>query len=210
MASEELINMTAFSEVLRSFSLNETETSVEQNLWQAHAHHDSLMHKWVAAEDAPEMAQVLDAKMQSVEQLIKEEQAHRAQVAALSQMQLQAIERVEEQERELRRFSNLMAKHQAILRILTERPQQQSPPASPPHNLAWLRSEIEDVLPGKVNTIRGAMERAGQFPDLGNLPTLRRYRLEDILAEQEEEEVPVTPHRWVRFLTSTPIVRPVE
>ena len=34
--------------------------------------------------------------------------------------------------------------------------------------------------------------------------------LEDILAEQEEEEVPVTPLRWVRFLALTPIVRPVE
>ena len=34
--------------------------------------------------------------------------------------------------------------------------------------------------------------------------------LEDILAEQEQEEVPVTPQRQVRFSTSTPIVRPVE
>ena len=48
------------------------------------------------------MAQLLDAEMESMEQIIEEEQAHRAQVAALSQMQLQAIERVEEQERELR------------------------------------------------------------------------------------------------------------
>ena len=47
--------------------------SLEQNLRWAHAHHDSLMHQWVAVEDAPEMAQVLDAKMQSVEQLIEEE-----------------------------------------------------------------------------------------------------------------------------------------
>ena len=131
----------------------------------------------------------------SVEQLIEEEQAHRAQVAALSQMQLQAMESVEEQERELRRLSNLMAKHQAVLRTLPERPQQQSPPTSPPHNLAQLRGEIEDVLPGTVNTIRGAAERAGQDPDLGNMPTLRRDILEDILAEQEEEEVPVTPHK---------------
>ena len=133
-----------------------------------------------------------------------------AQVAALSQMQLQAIERVEEQERELRRISNLMAKHQAILRTSPERPWQQSPPTSPPHDLARLRGEIEDVLPGTVNVVRGAAERAGQVPDLGNLPTLRRDMLEDILAEQEEEEVPVTPQRWVRFSTSTPIVRPVE
>ena len=38
---------------------------------------------------------------------------------------------------------------------------------------------------------------------------LRRDTLEDILAEQEEE-VPVTPQRWVRLSTSTPVVRPVE
>ena len=97
------------------------------------------MHQWVAAEDAPEMARLLDAKMHSVEQIIEEEQAHRVQVAALSQMQLQAIERVEEQERELMRLSNLMAEHKAILRTLPKGPQQQSPTISPPHNLAQLR-----------------------------------------------------------------------
>ena len=41
------------------------------------------------------------------------------------------------------------------------------------------------------------MERLGQVPDLGNLPTLRGDTLEDILAEDQEEEVPVTPQRWV-------------
>ena len=137
--------MTAHREVLRSFSLSKTEASVEQNLQCAHAHHDSLMHQLVAVEDAPEMARLLDAEMHSVEQIIEEEQAHRVQVAALLQMQLQAMERVEEQERELRRLSNLMAKHQAILRTLPERPQPQSPPTSPPHNLAQLRGEVEDV-----------------------------------------------------------------
>ena len=111
--------------------------------------------------------------MHSVEQIIEEEQAHRVQVAALSQMQLQAMERVEEQERELRRLSNLMAKHQAILRSSPEGPQQQSSPTSPPHDLAQLRGKVEDVLPGTVNIVRGAAERAGQVPDLGNLPTLR-------------------------------------
>ena len=211
MASEEeLINMTVCREVLRSFSLSKTKTSVEQNLQHACAHHDSLMHQQMAAEDAPEMARFLDAEMHSVEQIIEEEQAHRVQVAALSQMQLQAMERVEEQERELRRPSNLMAEHQAILRTLPERPQTQSPPTSPPHNLAWLRGEVQDVLPGTVNTIRGTTERVGQVPDLGNLPVLRGDTLEDILAEEQEEEVPVTPQRWVQFATSTPIVRPVE
>ena len=212
MASEEeLINRTAHREVLRSSSLSNTDTSVEQNLRCAHAHHDNLMCQWVAMEDAQEMARLLDAKMQSVEQIIEEKQAHRVQVAALSQMQLQVMERVAEQERELRRLSNLMAEHQAILRTLPERPQPQSPPTSPPHNLAQLRDEIHDVLPGTVNTVRGAADRVGQVPDLGNLPTFREDTLNDILEEQqEEEEVPVTPQRWVRFETSTPIVRPVE
>ena len=89
MASEEeFINMTAHREVLRSFSLSKTETSVEQNPQQACTHHDSLMCQQVAAEDAPEMARLLDAEMHSVEQIIEEEQAHRVQVVALSQMQL--------------------------------------------------------------------------------------------------------------------------
>ena len=202
--------MTAHREVLRSFSLSDTETSVEQNLQRARAHHDSLMHQQVAAEDAPEMARLLDAKMHSVEQIREEGQAHRVQVAALSQMQLQAMERVEEQERELRRLSNLMAKQQAILRSMPQSPQTQTPPTSPPHNLAQLRGEVQNVLPGTVNTMRGAVERVGQVPDLGNLPIIGRDTLEDILVEEQEEDIPVTPQRWVWFSTSTTIVRPVE
>ena len=159
---------------------------MEQNLWQAHAHHDSLMHQWVAVEDAPEMAQPLDAEMQSVEQIIEEEQVHRVQVATLSQMQLEAMERMEEQERELTRLSNLMAEHQAILRSSPETPQPQSSPTSPSRNLARLKGEIEDVLPGMVNTVRRALERTGQVPDLGNPPLHRRDTLDDILAEEEE------------------------
>ena len=212
MASEEdLINRTARREVLRSFSLSETETSVERNLRRARAHHDNLMRQRVAAEDAPEMARLLDAEMASVEHIIEEEQAHRAQVAALSQMQLQAMERVEEQERELRRLSNLMAQHQAILTTSPERPQPQSPPpTSPPHNLARLRGEIQHVLPGTVNTLRGAADRAGQVSDLGNPPNLAEDTLHDILEEELQEEIPVTPQRRVRFQTSTPVIRPEE
>ena len=71
-----------------------------------------------------------------------------------------------------------MAEHQAILRSLPERPQPQSSPTSPPHNLAWLRGEIEDVLPGMVNTVKGATERGGQVPDLGNPPMLGKDTLD--------------------------------
>ena len=42
MASEEeVFSLSACREVLRSFSLSDTETSVEHNLHHAHAHHDT-------------------------------------------------------------------------------------------------------------------------------------------------------------------------
>ena len=62
MASkEESINLLAHR-ILRSFYLSKTETSVEQNLCHPHMHQNSLMCQWVAAEDALEMAWVLDAE----------------------------------------------------------------------------------------------------------------------------------------------------
>ena len=62
-----------------------------------HVDHDSLT--WQRVENALEMAHVLDTKRHNVEHIIKEEQFHRAHVAALSQMQLQAMQKGEEQKR---------------------------------------------------------------------------------------------------------------
>ena len=145
-----------------------------------------------------------------MEQIIEEEQAHRAQVAAPMQMQLQAMERVEAQERELRRLGALLVDHQALLRSLPERTHQESPEALPPQDLAQLRSEVEDVLPGTINTVRGAAEKTGQVPDLGRPPMVRRDTFKDILAALEDE-VPTTPQRQAQFAnvaTSTPVLRP--
>ena len=211
MVSEEVVfNLSARRKVLRSFSLSDTETSVEHNLQCACAHHDSLMHQQVVAEDVPEMAQVLDAEHESVEQIIEEEWAHRPQVTALTEMQLQVMERVEQQERELRRLSALLVEYQEVLRSSPERPQQEPP--QPPRELDQLRCEVDDILPGMVNTMRGAASTAGQVPDLGRPPMIRRDTFEDILADAEDE-VPHTPQRQVWFAnveTSTPIPRPVE
>ena len=80
----------------------------------------------------------MDAKWESMGQIIEEEQAHRAQVAALSQMQLQAMEKVEVQEKELQRLSALLEEHQVVLRSLPERLHQEPPTAS---NLSQLRQE---------------------------------------------------------------------
>ena len=129
-----------------------------------------------------------------MKQIIEEEQAHRVPVAALSQMQLQAMERGEAQEKELWRLSALLVKHQVVLRSSPERPCQESPQASPLSNLAQLRCEITDYLPSTVNTTRGAATRMGQVPDLGRPPIVKRDTFEDILADAE---VQITPQRQV-------------
>ena len=117
MASEEeVLNLSVHREVLRSFSLSDTKTSVEQNLCHSNACHDSLMCQRVVVEDAPEMALLSDAKQERMDQIIEEDQAHRAQVAALSQRHLQAIALLEE--------------HQVALRSLPERHFQEPPTAS--------------------------------------------------------------------------------
>ena len=209
---KKVFNLSARREVLRSFSLSNTNTSVEHNLWHACAHHNSLLCQWVAAKDAPEMAQLFDPKIENMEQIIEEEQAHRAQVAALTQMQLQPMESVEAQDRELRRLSALLVEHQDVLRSSPERSQQEPPQPVPPWELGQLRCEVEDILPGTVNTVRGASAREGQFPDLGRPPNLRRDTFEDILADVEDE-VPPASQRQLWFAdvaTSTPIPRPVE
>ena len=166
---------------------------MECNLQHTHAHHGSLMCQQVVAEDALQMAWVLDVEHESMEQIIEEEQVYRVQMAAFTQMQLQAFGRVEEQERELRRPSALLVEHQEVLRS-PEWPQQEPPQPLPPSELGQLRHEVEDILPGMVNTMRGASSRAGLVPDLGRPPIVRRDAFEDILADAENE-VPHIPQR---------------
>ena len=147
-----------------------------------------------------------------MEQIIEEELAHRVQVAAFTQMQLQAMERVKEQERQLRKLSALLVEHQEVLRSSPEMPQQELPQPLPPRELGQPRHEVEDILCGMVNTVRGAASRAGQVPDLGRPPLVRRDTLEDILTDAEDE-VPHIPYRLARFAnvaTSTPVPRPAK
>ena len=113
-------------------------------------------------------------------------------MAALTQMQLQVMERVDGQERELRRLSALLVEHEEVLRCSPERPLQEPPQPLPPRELGQLRHEVQDILPGMV------FSRTGQVPDLGRPPIVRRDAFEDILADAEDE-VPHTPQRQVWF-----------
>ena len=92
------------------------------------------------------------------------------------------------------RLSAYLAEHWEILRSSPERPQQEPP--QPSSELDQLRHDVEDILPGIVNTMRGAASTEGQVPDLGRPPVKKRDTCEDILADAEDE-VPHTPQRQV-------------
>ena len=84
-------------------------------------------------------------------------------MAVLTQIQLKAMERVEEQERELRSPSGCLGEHQEVLRSSPERPQQELPQSLPPRDLGQLRHEVEDILLGTVNTVRGPLQEQVRF-----------------------------------------------
>ena len=164
----------------------------------------------MAVEDALEMAQLLDAEHESMWADYRGGAGPTGHKWLLShKCSSSQWLRVEVQDREFRRLSALLVEHQAILRSSPERPHHESPQASPPRDLSHLRSEVEDILPSTINTVRGAAEWTGQVPDLGGPPIVRRDTFEDILADVEDE-VPTTPQRWVWFpdvATSTPVLR---
>ena len=83
--------------------------------------------------------------------------------------------------------------HQALLKSLPERLQQE-PTQAPPENLSQLRCEVIDYLASTINTNRGAGLESGQVPALVWPPTMRRDTFKDILTDAE---VPVTPQGLV-------------
>ena len=190
MASEEAsLNLLAHREVLRSFSCSNTETSVEWNLCCAHTHHNRLVCQQVTVENEPEMAWILDAERQSIEQIIQEEQVHRMQVAAPSQMQLLAMKRVDAQEKELQRHIALLLEHQALLNFSPERPHKEATQV-PTENISQFRCEAFDYLSSTIDFNWGAASKTDQVHDLSGSPTVRRDSFEGILADAE---VQVTP-----------------
>ena len=73
MASEgECLNLVAFHDAVRLFTLSNTKTSVDQNLCHAHTHHESFLCQWVVEEDSQELGHVLDVEHKSMERLIEE------------------------------------------------------------------------------------------------------------------------------------------
>ena len=80
---------------------------MEHNLHCTHAYQEDLLLQMAAAEDQSALVEEMqeeeeEEEEEEIDKGTEEEQAHRAQLSVLSQMQLWAMERVEEQEHELR------------------------------------------------------------------------------------------------------------
>ena len=120
-------------------------------------------------------------------------------MAALSQMQLQALQRVDKQEKELQRLSTLLLEHQTILQSLPERPCQETPQA-PLRKTDQLRHEAVYYLPFTVTENRGAASRATKIPDLNGPPIIIRDTFEGILADAEAL---ITPQRQAHCVRKT-------
>ena len=89
-------------------ALCEAEASMKHNLHHTQAYQEDLMWQVAAAEDQPALTEVMWEEEQELNKIIEEEQAQKAQISVLSQKQLHAMERVEEQEQELRWISVIL------------------------------------------------------------------------------------------------------
>ena len=56
-----------------------------------------------------------------------------------------------------------LVEHQEVLRSSPERSQQEPSQALPPRELGQLRCEVEDILPGTVNIVRGPLQEQVRF-----------------------------------------------
>ena len=90
--------------------------------------------------------------------------------------EVQAMEWVDAQEKELQRLRALLVEHQVLLKSSLERPHQETMQA-PPKNLNQCRCESFDYLPSTVNINRGAASKTVQVPDLSGPCTIKRDTL---------------------------------
>ena len=93
---------SAHQSSLKSFALSRAEDSLECNLLHIHACWEDLLWQMATAEDLPVLPEVMLEEEGRLNRIIEEDQAHRAWITVLSQIQLQAMEWVQALEQELR------------------------------------------------------------------------------------------------------------
>ena len=167
MASEEIDNITARYSVLQSLSMSDLEDSLDRNIHHTQVMQAQLAHGMRRLEEEPasradpnDQAAQLQVQDQQLAEIMEEEMAQWEQVSVLSQMHLQQAEEVKAQSQEIRQLSALVEKEQKAIENLTS---PYSPPREPravpscsETQLDAMREEVFNLVPGMVNTMRGA------------------------------------------------------
>ena len=193
MASEEVDNIMVRYSVLQSLSASDLEDSLERNICQTQAMQAQIAHAMSQLEEEPtvrpepddQAAQLLQQDKQ-LAKIIEEEMTHREQVSVLSHMHLQQAEEVKAQSQEIRQLSALVEQQQKAIKKLTS---SQNPPresrAFPSCSETWLdnmREEIFNLIPGTVNTMRGAA--VSHNTTMASAPMVNQTSFENMLAEE--------------------------
>ena len=146
---------------------------------------------------------------------------HHKQVSVLSHFHLQQAEEVKAQSQEIYHLSVLVEEQQEAIKTLTELSSPQSPPMTPrastlhsKSQLDVMQGEIFNLIPGTVNTRRGAAVASHSMTMA--IPIINKISFEDMLAE-EANFTPSHQPRHVKFadtmqgsLTSTSQNQPEE
>ena len=123
---------------------------------------------------------------QQLAEIMEKEMTHHEQVSVLSHMYLQQVEEVKAHSQEIRQLLALVEQQQKAIENL-------SSPHNPPRELRAvpscsetqldaMREEVFNIIPGTVNTMRGAAVLHNT--SMASAPMVNQNSFEDILAEE--------------------------
>ena len=185
------------------------------NIERAQALQEDLSQRRASLQHHSAEAQALQGQEALLADIIEEEMAHRTQVSVLSRLHLQQAEEIKSQSEEIRHLSTLLEKQAILERVQEQQSRVPEVPVPLVDRLQELQREAFNILPGTVNSKRGAAaaHASGISQDI---PVVGRTQFEDELAEEAIWNVHQHPCH-VHFasdpqgrFTSTPIRHPEE
>ena len=140
-----------------ALALSNMEEGMRHNAERAQVLQKELAQRRASLHHDSAEAQALQGEEALLADIIEEEMAHQTQVSVLSQLHIQQAEEIKSQSEEIRHLSTLLEKQQAILeRVQEQQSRKPERPVPPMNRIEELQREAFNILPGTVNSRRGA------------------------------------------------------
>ena len=167
-----------------ALALSNIEEGMGHNAERAQELHEELAQRRASLHQDSAEAQALQGKEALLADIIEEGMAHQTQVSVLSHLHLQQAEEIKSQSDEIRHLSTLLEKQQAILeRVQEQQSRMPEMPVPPTKRIEELQREVFNILPGMVNSRRGAaLEHASGISQ--DIPVASRSNFENELAKE--------------------------